>query len=233
MLVINNKEIFREVYSYDRFSKSLQLGILLAIVGGILESYTFVGRGKVFANAQTCNVVLMGIAASKGDWRQTLLSFMPVLANIIGVITVETIKGHLKVFFTSNWLRLVLVLEAIVLFIVGFIPSTLPNQIATVIIAFVASLQINSFKKLVDSPYCTAITTANMRTITENAYLAIIEKDSTETVKTIRYMTIMFSFIVGGFIGGLLTLDIGIKAIWSAAFILICSLILLNTERVS
>ena len=48
---------------------SLHLGLLLAMVGGYLDAYTFVGRGGVFANAQTGNIVLLGIYAAQGIGR--------------------------------------------------------------------------------------------------------------------------------------------------------------------
>jgi uncharacterized membrane protein YoaK (UPF0700 family) len=63
-------------------SKSVGLGILLAIVGGFLDAYIFVGRGGVFANAQTGNVVLMGIKAATGDWNQAVFHALPILAFI-------------------------------------------------------------------------------------------------------------------------------------------------------
>ena len=73
MLTLKNK---RKIRLCNFTSESVELGILLAIVGGFLDAYTFVGRGGVFANAQTGNVVLMGIEAAKGEWdRQYFMLF--------------------------------------------------------------------------------------------------------------------------------------------------------------
>ena len=36
-------------------------GIILSVVGGFLDAYTYIARGGVFANAQTGNIVLFGI----------------------------------------------------------------------------------------------------------------------------------------------------------------------------
>ena len=38
--------------------------MLLAGVGGFLDAYTFVGYHGVFANAQTGNIVLLGVGAA-------------------------------------------------------------------------------------------------------------------------------------------------------------------------
>jgi uncharacterized membrane protein YoaK (UPF0700 family) len=200
------------------------------MVGGILDAYTFVGRGGVFANAQTGNIVLMAIEASRENWRQVLVNFAPILAFILGVIVVETIKRN-SPFFIPDWSRAILMLEAIVLFVIGFTPSTIPNEIVTVTISFVSSIQISSFRKLVDSAYSTTMSTGNLRTALEAAYIAVMEKNTTAAIRAIRYITILISFFIGGLIGALLTLDIGVKAIWSAVFILICSLILFNIDE--
>ena len=45
-------------------SESYIVGVLLAIAGGFLDVYTYISRGGVFANAQTGNIVLLGICAA-------------------------------------------------------------------------------------------------------------------------------------------------------------------------
>lgn len=47
-------------------SESFPIGVLLALTGGFLDAYTYVSRGGVFANAQTGNMVLLGIRLSEG-----------------------------------------------------------------------------------------------------------------------------------------------------------------------
>ena len=39
----------------------LEIGLMLCLAGGFLDAYTFVTRGGVFANAQTGNIVLLGL----------------------------------------------------------------------------------------------------------------------------------------------------------------------------
>ena len=49
------------IYSKRQMSDSYLIAMLLAIVGGFLDAYTYVARGGVFANAQTGNIVLFGL----------------------------------------------------------------------------------------------------------------------------------------------------------------------------
>ena len=47
----------------------LHTAMPLACVGGFLDAYTFVGYNGVFANAQTANIVLLGVDVQAGHWR--------------------------------------------------------------------------------------------------------------------------------------------------------------------
>ena len=207
-------------------SESLELGILLATVGGFLDAYTFIGRGGVFANAQTGNVVLMGIEAATGEWGQAVLHAVPILAFIFGVLVAEIIKKPSMRLFVPDAERAVLILEIAVLFIIGFIPSTSPDIIVTVAVSFVSSVQISSFRKLVDSAYNTTMMTGNLRSATREAYMAFAKKDRESSLRAFRFSTINLSFLAGAIIGGLLTSFIGTKAVWIAVILLICSVIL-------
>ncbi|HEY3360732.1 MAG TPA: YoaK family protein [Methanosarcina sp.] len=227
MLTLNNE---RKTRLCNFTSESVELGILLAIVGGFLDAYTFVGRGGVFANAQTGNVVLMGIEAATGKWGQALLHAVPILAFMIGVIVAEMIKKPSMRLFISDSERAVLILETVVLFIVGFIPYTSPNIIVTVAVSFVSSVQVSSFRKLVGCAYNTTMITGNLRSATQYAYIAFTKKDNESAMQAIRYFTINFSFLAGAILGGLLTSFIGVKAVWIAVIVLICSIILFNSE---
>jgi uncharacterized protein DUF1275 len=50
--------------------ETLPTGLLLAGAGGFLDAYTFIGRGGVFANAQTGNIVLLASSYRANDARQ-------------------------------------------------------------------------------------------------------------------------------------------------------------------
>ncbi len=212
-------------------SESVHLGIFLTIVGGFLDAYTFVGRGGVFSNAQTGNIVLVGIEASRGDWGQALMYVPPILAFILGVIVAEIIKKRSSLLFIPDSARAILILEIILLFIIGFLPSTVSDSFVNVTISFVSSVQICTFRKLVDSPYSTTMTTGNLRSASYEAYIAITKKDRESAIRALRYLIIISSFLFGAFLGGMVTISIGNKAIWVAAFILIFSLILFSIDE--
>ncbi|NRY63271.1 uncharacterized membrane protein YoaK (UPF0700 family) [Clostridium beijerinckii] len=124
-----------------------------------------------------------------------------------------------------------MIIEILTIIIIGFIPNNISNIVVTVIISFVASIQVSSFRKLVDSPYATTMSTGNLRSASQTAYIAVTQKDINEAIKAIRYFIIIFSFIFGAFGGGILTLKFGENAIWYAAIVLVLALIILKIEE--
>ena len=51
-----------------QISESIELGIILALAGGFMDVYSYIGRDHVFANAQTGNILLVGVSISEGNW---------------------------------------------------------------------------------------------------------------------------------------------------------------------
>ncbi|MFR9000719.1 MAG: YoaK family protein [Anaerobutyricum soehngenii] len=68
-----------------QISESIELGILLALSGGFMDAYSYIGRGGVFANAQTGNMLLLGVHLSEGDIPAAIRYLCPVLAFTFGI----------------------------------------------------------------------------------------------------------------------------------------------------
>jgi uncharacterized membrane protein YoaK (UPF0700 family) len=211
--------------------ESVIFGVLLAAVGGFLDAYTFICRDGVFANAQTGNIVLVGVYAAQGDLRQALIHIPPIAAFVLGVAFVEWTKDTSSKFYMLDWKRIVLIIEIIVLFIVGLLPTSFSNLIVTVIISFVTSVQVSSFRKLVDIPFATTMSTGNLRTASHAAYTAFTKKDRAAAIRAARLFTVIFFFIFGAFLGGLLTFSAGIRSVWCAALMLVFAVVLFNKEE--
>lgn len=211
--------------------ESVPFCMLLAIVGGFMDAYTFVGRGGVFCNAQTGNIVLSGIYISTGRWQLALDHIPPILAYIMGVFLAEAIKRNKSPIPYLEWKRMILIFETIVLFIIGLIPSSAPSTIVTVIVSLVASIQVSSFRKLVDSQFNTTMSTGNLRSASKMLYLAITQKDIAAAFRSIRYFIIVLSFFSGALAGGIMTSLFGIRAIWGTIVLLICAVVLIEIEE--
>ena len=106
----------------DQMSDSFRIGAILAAVGGFLDAYTYLARGQVFANAQTGNIVLLGVHLSEGDFKKALSYLVPILAFVAGVFVDEWIKHRLEGKLALHWRQTVLLIEILALVVVIFLP---------------------------------------------------------------------------------------------------------------
>src|SRR6478735_3053954 len=105
-------------------ANSVILGILLAIVGGFLDAYTFVSRDGVFANAQTGNMVIFAVKVVNKEWDIAFLYLSPIFAFIIGVLVSELVKTARLRDLIYSYRRSILILECLILFTVGILPES-------------------------------------------------------------------------------------------------------------
>ena len=108
--------------------ESFFLAVLLTITGGFLDAYTFCCRDQVFANAQTGNVVRVGIAIALGNPGDVIRYLIPIFAFAAGVLLALAVRDRTAAGQESLWRQRVLLLEIAVAAAVGIIPQgTLPN----------------------------------------------------------------------------------------------------------
>ena len=105
-----------------QMSESLPVGLLLALAGGILDSYTYLNRGQVFATAETGNLVLLGIHLAQGELGRVLSCLFPILAFALGVLTTEGLRRRLSS-GRVHWRQPILAAECLVILVVSFLPQ--------------------------------------------------------------------------------------------------------------
>lgn len=210
----------------NQMSDSFRLGILLASVGGFLDAYTYVARGQVFANAQTGNMVLMGLHLAEGNGQKAFSYLIPVLAFMAGVFLDEWIKQ--KFFKTKlHWRQIVLLIEIAALLIVVFLPSGRGDLFANVLVSFICSLQVQSFRKVHGLPYATTMCTGNLRSGTEHLVRYIQTNDTAYMKNCLSYYGVIFFFIFGAGIGVPCTKRFGNHAVFICCALLIFAFFLL------
>ena len=137
------------IYSKRQMSDTFLIAVLLAVVGGSLDAYSYVARGHVFANAQTGNIVLFGLHLADGEWMQAGTYIIPVLAFVLGIFIDEWIKKFISPLPKVHWRQIVLLFEIAMLSIVAWLPFGESHDIvANVLVSFVCSMQVQSFRKV-------------------------------------------------------------------------------------
>lgn len=204
-----------------QMSDSLFLGILLAIVGGYLDAYTYTSRGNVFANAQTGNIVLLGLNIAKGNIGEAIYYLIPILAFVIGVIIAEIARRIFKDHQLIHWRQVSIFIELLILLLVGLIPAGNLNILANVLISLVCAMQIESFRKVNGLAYASTMCTGNLRSAAEQLYLSVTAKDVKAANMSLQYFSIILFFIIGAAAGMSVSLYLGVKAVWLCCLILL------------
>lgn len=188
-----------------QMSESMLIGSFLAIAGGYLDAYTYLARGKVFANAQTGNIVLLGLSLAQGEVLRSLAYLAPVFAFAVGVIVTELIRARYREHPKVHWRQRVLAVEIIVIFAVGFFPKGSWDMAANILISFLCAMQVEAFRKINGTAYATTMCTGNLRSGTEHFLRYVQTKNSPDLKKCLEYFGIILFFIFGAAIGTILT----------------------------
>ena len=70
-------------YKNGQISESLALGIFLTLASGFQDAYSYNVRDRVFANAQTGNIVLLGQNLAGNHYRP--LTLLPLALFFLGI----------------------------------------------------------------------------------------------------------------------------------------------------
>lgn len=192
-------------------AERLATGLGLAVVGGFLDTYTYFTRGGVFANAQTGNLVLLGISAARGELYRAGQHLIPVLAFALGVVATEGLRARRG---AGDWQRTVLLLEAAILTVVGLLPPAFPDFVVNVTVSFLCSMQVNSFRLLEGMPYATTMCTGNLRSCAYHLGQRLFAGERAGTGRAARYLWVMLAFCAGAALGVPATLWAGGRAVW-------------------
>jgi uncharacterized membrane protein YoaK (UPF0700 family) len=210
-------------------SESVPTALLLTLSGGFQDAYTYYFRDKVFANAQTGNIVIMGYHIMDGDWNTAFRYLLPVLAFVTGIYVSETIRGLFKEYKRIHWRQVVVLIEILMLFSVGFLPHSM-DTIANITISFVCAMQVQTFRKIKGNAYASTMCIGNLRSATEMLYRYRETKDKESLEKSIHYYGIIIFFAIGAGAGCYLTPFFAEKTIWFSCGLLIVAFLLMFVE---
>lgn len=190
----------------------------LIAVAGFWGAYTYLLRGNVFCNAQTGNVVLMGLALGSAEWAKAGYYLVPISAYILGAFVSE-----------------LMLIEMIAVLGLGFLPETAPVQICQVVINFMASMQYNTFRQAEGVPVATTFATNHIRQIGVGLAKELRHRhsaDKSHRRKLARHCGMLFFFILGAVTGTVFCHLLVGRAIWLTMIPLgIIFLTLLHADR--
>ncbi len=199
----------------ERNTQSLSNSALLAIVGGFLDGFTYVGHGHVFANAMTGNVVLLGVYGIARSWQQSFRHLPPILTFVAGICVARAILlPRLRRFFHYPYISVVAV-ELAIFALVSLLPDRTRNFWITTTIAFAASMQVETFRVVNGRNYNSTFTTGNLRSFSEGLFDWIFRHNlHNARAQVADFGTICICFLIGATAGGFSTARLGNSALW-------------------
>ena len=213
-----------------QISESIELGILLALSGGFMDAYSYMCRGKVFANAQTGNILLLGINISERNWHMALHYLVPVLAFAIGIALADLVKIRTKDLTLLHWRQISVFCEAVILLSVSFIPQDF-NLVANALTSLACGIQVESFRKIHGNGIATTMCIGNLRSGTAALSMYLRDKKKEQLRQAGYYFGVILAFAIGAGIGGVFSMLYGIHVIWISCGLLLVSFLLMSLEK--
>lgn len=215
---------------HGQMSESFVVGILLCLCGGFQDAYTYVCRDKVFANAQTGNIVLLGNHLAQMDWSGAVRYAVPILAFTAGIFVAQKVHFHFGKSEKIHWRQLILLLEIVVLFAAGFFPigMSLP---ANALISFSCAMQVDSFRKIRGNAMATTMCIGNLRSATDLWCAYTETKDKKTRQRSLQYYSFILVFAIGATLGGIVTDAVGVRAVWICCIGLLISFLIMFIQE--
>lgn len=185
-------------------AERLTAACVLSVVGGFLDIYTYLYRGKVFANAVTGNMVLCGFHLAHREWLASSRYVLAILFYALGIFIAEIVHRKLPAFRRVTWHQCVILLELVCLAPVCFIPYGEFDFIVNALISFVCALQVQTFRRVQGLPFASTMCTGNLRSGTEALFHSCFDRKREELHKALHYYGVIVCFIFGGAAGALL-----------------------------
>ena len=191
---------------HGQMSESFLTAVFLSLSGGLQDAYTYLFRGKVFANAQTGNIVLLSANLMDGNWERVLHYLVPLCAFALGVLTAEKMQERFREMRTLHWRQ---------------------NLLANAIVSFACAMQVQAFRKVNGYAFASTMCIGDLRSGVEALCIWCRTHEPRAMDRMLRYFGIILLFAIGAGIGSRSTALLGGRAIWFCCGFLLVSFALM------
>ena len=195
-----------------------------------MDAYSYLFHGQVFANAQTGNMLLLGVNIAAGNFAIATNYIWPVLFFAIGIIIADIFNAVKKIKII-HWRQISVLLEEIILTAVAFMPE-LSDDVANALISFACGIQVQSFRAIRGNSITTTMCIGNFRSGTSNLDRFLFTKEKSYLRKSLLYYGIIVSFVAGAIIESVLIRILGRYAILFSSALLLIALCIMFYEGV-
>ncbi len=179
-----------------RVFEGLRVACCLTFISGYLNAFTYVTQGGRFAGVQSGNVISLAYYMAKGDFVQVANFCIPILFFVFGQFFTYLARRYFEKqswswHFGSSLIMLICILLTI------FLSPLMPASFTIASLAFVASIQVETFRRLRGAPYANVMMTGNVKNAAYLWFKGMIEQDA-ELKKTGRNILLtIIGFMLG------------------------------------
>lgn len=206
-------------------SASLPLYLILSLSGGCMDAYSYLCRDRVFANAQTGNMLLFGVNLAEGNYPDALKYLWPILAFSVGIVLSDVIRSRMQR-SRLHWRQFSLLAEVVILFLASLLPQS-RNAAANAMISLACGLQVESFRAVLGNSIATTMCIGNLRSGLNHLTAFFQTRQRERLKKALIYFGIILSFILGAVIESALIRRFAERALYLSVGTLIAAFLLM------
>ena len=200
-------------------------GALLVMTAGVLDSYTYIQDGGVFAGLQTGNLILTGLRIGRGDYGSIVQALVSLVMFAVGVAIIRVVQYHYPSERAVTRKRLTLSFEIVIFVVVSVITGHVSILLTTGLLALAAASQLQEFRRLKNTPFTPLMMTGNVRTLSESLLDFVAQGDMQALKKAGDIATLIGAFFVGALLNGYLIQYLHGQSILVAALILLITIL--------
>ncbi|APR06736.1 hypothetical protein FAM21834_00466 [Lentilactobacillus parabuchneri] len=200
-------------------------GALLVMTAGVLDSYTYIQDGGVFAGLQTGNLILTGLRIGRGDYGSIVQALVSLVMFAVGVAIIRVVQYHYPSERAVTRKRLTLSFEIVIFVVVSVIAGHVSILLTTGLLALAAASQLQEFRRLKNAPFTPLMMTGNVRTLSESLLDFVAQGDMQALKKAGDIATLIGAFFVGALLNGYLIQYLHGQSILVAALILLITIL--------
>lgn len=199
-----------------RIYEGLRIALSLTFIGGFLDAYSFKMLGGRFASMQSGNLIYFSLNLIDGNFQKAVLYLFPVLSFFCGSMTCIFVKRYTQQ-RNFRWHITATLVELIGFIILSFLSIHLNHEWLIVMIAFIAAIQAESFKRLRGMSYGTIMSTGNVKNFGIFLITGFLDHDN-KTIEKARnsFFAILF------FIFGAITAAFSTNYLKEHALLIVC-----------
>lgn len=209
-------------------SDSLFIGIFLFFIGGFQNVYTYMNCGKVFANLQTGNMILMSINLVEGNIAIASRYLVPLCSFWFGCVVGAAINIKYKYINKIHWRVILLIIEMTN----TIIATCLANPLYSAgLITFNCALTLEAFKEVDHRSLPTTMMIGNMRKAIDYLTKYFLQHHKKDLKEGLFVIGLLLVFIIGAISSALLSTSFRNKTILFLVPLYLIAILYLQFEK--